>query len=380
MLFFSINFKALKRAFFIGVFIGGFMDLKYMKRALELAEKAKGNTGTNPLVGAVIVKDGKIISEGYHHYQGGDHAEIDAIKNAKKDVKDATMYVNLEPCSHYGKTPPCVDRIIKEGFKKIVIAEKDPKMIGIKKLNDAGIEVELGLLAKEARDLNKVFYNSLKNKRPFVVLKAGASLDGKIADYRGISQWITNEESRKYGHKLRAELDGIMIGINTVLQDDPSLTTRLIKGQDPIRIIVDSNLKIYLDAKILHLDSKAPTIIATSQNYDKKKFEKLSNLENVKLIITKGKEKVDLKDLMGKLFKLDIHSILLEGGAILNYSMLKEKLVDELNLFLAPKIIGGDKSFINGAFKLDEAIKLNIKESKNFNGDLFIRGEICLPD
>lgn len=348
-------------------------DTYYMKEAIELASLGKTKTKTNPLVGCVIVRDGEVIGRGYHHKFGDDHAEVDAIKNAG-DVKGATLYVNLEPCAHYAKTPPCASRIVKEGIKRVVIATRDPNEKvsgrGVEILKDAGIEVIEDICKEEALRLNEIFFTHIKNKRPFVLLKAAQSLDGKIATYSGKSKWITSLKSREYSHILRGSLDAIMVGINTVLKDDPKLDVRGVNLPNPIKIIVDSTLKIPLDSKVL----KGDVIIATTKNYDKKKYENLKN--KVSFIVTSG-DKVDLKFLLKELYKRDIASILLEGGGELNFSMLKEKLVDKINFFVAPMLIGGGgKSSISGiGFEnLEDAPKISDISVKNIDCDFLIEG------
>ena len=338
-------------SFFIGdlMYIEDFNDVFYMERALELAKEGIGKTKTNPLVGCVIVKDEKIIGEGAHLKFGDNHAEVNAILDAQnkgEDIKGATLYVNLEPCSHTGKTPPCANRIVEEGIKRVVIGTLDPfpkvSGRGVKILEDAGISVTEGLLEEECLNLNERFFTYLKNNRPFVVLKAGMSLDGKIATESGESKWITSEFSRAQSHELRGQLDAIMVGIGTVLSDDPSLNVRHGKYRNnPIRIITDSKLRIPLDAKVLRDDLDSIAILATTENCDKNKLEKLKEMKNVEVLICKDKDsRVDLIDLMEKLKDYDISSILLEGGRALNAEMLKNNLVDKFYFFIAPILLG----------------------------------------
>lgn len=345
-----------------------------MNRAIELAKKGRGHTLTNPLVGCVIVRDGKIIAEGYHHKFGDNHAEVDAINSSEEDVCGATLYVNLEPCSHYGKTPPCAERIIREGIKRVVIANVDVNEKvsgrGIEMLKEAGIEVDVGVCKNEAEKLNEIFFTHIKNKRPFVLLKAAESLDGKIATYTGDSKWISSEKSREYAHRLRGDLDAIMVGINTILIDNPRLNTRIDNLKDPIKIIVDSTLKIPEDAQVL----KGDVIIATTENFNRDKFEKIKN--RARIIVTKG-QRVNLKELLYKLYELNIGSILLEGGGELNFSMLSEKLVDKINIFISPIIIGGGgRDAISGIGfeKLKDAPEILDMEYRKIDRDILVEG------
>lgn len=363
-------------------------DRYFMSRAIELAINGIGTTKTNPLVGCVIVKDGKIIGEGYHKTFGSNHAEVNAIEDAKRrgeNLEGSTIYVNLEPCSHHGKTPPCADRIIKEKISRVVIGNCDPfKEVqgrGIEKLESSGIEVKCGVLEEECTSLNERYFTYIKNKRPFVVLKAGMTLDGKIATKTFESQWITSEESRKFSHELRGMCDAIMVGINTVLKDDPSLNVRAGRyPHSPARIIVDSKLRISQSAKVLSKDLENIAIIATTDSYDREKFEILSKMENVRIVIVKDKNgRVDLRDLLEKLKEFNISSILLEGGGSLNASMLKENLVDKFYFFIAPKIIGADGISAIGRMgieKIDEVLNLKDVEVSKISTDILIKGRI----
>lgn len=363
-------------------------DRYFMSRAIELARNGIGTTKTNPLVGCVIVKDGKIIGEGYHKTFGSNHAEVNAIEDAKRrgeNLEGSTIYVNLEPCSHHGKTPPCADRIIKEKIARVVIGNCDPfKEVqgrGIEKLKTAGIEVKCGVLEEECTALNERYFTYIKNKRPFVILKAGMTIDGKIATKTFESQWITSEKSRKFSHELRGMCDAIMVGINTVLKDDPSLNVRAGRyPHSPARIIVDSKLRISQSAKVLSKDLENIAIIATTDSYDREKFEILSKMENVRIVIVKDKNgRVDLRDLLEKLKEFNISSILLEGGGSLNASMLKENLVDKFYFFIAPKIIGADGISAIGRMgieKIDEVLNLKDVEVSKISTDILIKGRI----
>ncbi|MBS6600296.1 MAG: bifunctional diaminohydroxyphosphoribosylaminopyrimidine deaminase/5-amino-6-(5-phosphoribosylamino)uracil reductase RibD [Clostridium sp.] len=359
----------------------------YMKLALELAKKGIGRVHPNPMVGAVIVKDGKILGQGYHKKCGEGHAEVNAFKDAEEkneNVEGAEMYVTLEPCSHFGKTPPCADKIIEKKISKVFIGTLDPNPLvagrGVKKLKDAGIYVEYGILESECYKLNEVFMKYIVKKEPFVVMKTGMSLDGKIATYSGESKWITEERSREDVHNLRNELTGIMVGINTVLKDNPQLTCRVNGGRNPIRIIVDSNLKIPMDCKIVNTAKEVETIIATT---DKANLDKINSLEDkgVKIIVVPSKNgKVNLKELMTILGKLKIDSILLEGGGTLNFSALEEGIVDKVKIYIAPKIIGGKDSKTpiegKGIDNLKDAFKITNLSVSTIGEDILVEGYV----
>ncbi|WP_368652988.1 bifunctional diaminohydroxyphosphoribosylaminopyrimidine deaminase/5-amino-6-(5-phosphoribosylamino)uracil reductase RibD [Ornithinibacillus sp. 4-3] len=358
------------------------MDIKYMRRALELAKGGLGYVNPNPLVGALIVKKGRIIGEGYHKAYGSHHAEINAFLNATEDVKDATMYVTLEPCSHYGKTPPCVEAIVEKRIKKVVIGLKDPNPLvtgrGIKILEEAGIEVVSGVLEEDNKKINEIFLKYITTKLPFVIMKTAMTLDGKIATRTNSSKWITGELSRKYVHELRHKVAGIMIGVGTVLADNPSLTTRLKdrKGCDPIRIIVDSSARIPLEAKVLNLASNARTIIAVTEKADMKKIKMLEKKCAEVIVIPSKNARVDLTLLMKKLGERKIDSILLEGGSELNYAALEQGIVDKVNAFIAPKIIGGNtaKTPVDGQGRahMEEAINLDCFDIHRFGEDIML--------
>lgn len=359
------------------------LNERFMNLAIELAKKGIGKVNPNPLVGAVIVKDGKIIGQGYHKRYGDGHAEVNAFKSINEDATGATMYVTLEPCAHYGKTPPCVDRIIENKISKVVIGMLDPNPLvsgkGIEKLKNAGIEVEVGILEEECKKINEVFIKYITTKKPFVVMKTAMSLDGKISTKTGESKWISSEEARLHVHTLRNKFSGIMVGINTVMKDNPELTCRIVEGNDPIRIIVDSTLRIPMESKILeNHDNK--TIIATTEKADITKAKKLIK-NNIKVLIINEKNgQVDLNELMRKLGELNIDSILLEGGATLNYSALEENIVDKVMMYISPKIIGGEMSKTpvggNGIDKLNNAFKLENITTRNVGEDILVEGYI----
>jgi diaminohydroxyphosphoribosylaminopyrimidine deaminase/5-amino-6-(5-phosphoribosylamino)uracil reductase len=344
------------------------MDQYYMKRALKLAGKGRGWTSPNPLVGAVIVKDGQIVGEGYHKRFGEDHAEINAINNASESIVGATLYVTLEPCSHYGKTPPCVERIIKEKLSRVVIGVTDPNPLvagrSIAMLQDQGITTTVGILEKECRELNEAFFKYMTTKIPFVTVKYAQTVDGRIATTTGHSRWISSQASRKYAHRLRSYHDGILVGIKTVLKDDPDLTVRLVKGKNPQRIVVDSTLQIPADAKILTNQDKAPTIVATTSHCSSEKRALLREMDIETLVIDEDDGgHVDLHKLIAELGRRGISSILVEGGAEIITSLVKEKIPDRLLIITAPKIAGkGIEAIGNlGLETMDDSVRLTFK-------------------
>ena len=325
------------------------MEERYMRRAIELAKKGIGKVNPNPLVGAVIVKDGRIIGEGYHAKYGELHAERHAFSRLTEDAKGAEMYVTLEPCCHYGKQPPCTQAIIEYGISKVYVGSDDPNSLvagkGIQMLREAGITVETQVLKEECDALNPVFFHYITEKTPYVVMKYAMTMDGKIACDSGESKWITGELARNHVQETRNALAGIMAGIQTVLNDNPKLTCRLEGGRNPVRIICDSRLRIPMDSEIVQTASIVPTIVATvSKDAVKKAALEEKGIEV--LIISPDKEnRVDLKELMQVLGEKKIDSILLEGGGNLNQSALKNGIVQKVQVYVAPKIFGGKGSF-----------------------------------
>ncbi|WP_029277637.1 bifunctional diaminohydroxyphosphoribosylaminopyrimidine deaminase/5-amino-6-(5-phosphoribosylamino)uracil reductase RibD [Carnobacterium jeotgali] len=355
-----------------------------MRMALDLARKGKGWTTPNPLVGAIIVKGGRVIGQGYHQKYGQPHAEVNAIASAKEDVTGATLYVTLEPCSHFGKTPPCSDLLIDKNIKRVVVGTLDPNPLvagkGIERLRSNGIEVVTGVLEEESQKLNEIFIKYIVTKEPFVVMKNAMSLDGKIATVTGESQWISGESSRKQVHSLRHELAGIMVGIETIIKDDPQLTSRTLNSRNPIRIVVDSQLRIPIASKVLTQQDKAKTIVATTRRANKEKLDTLKQMD-IEVLVTKEKGgRVDLKELMKLLGAKGIDSILLEGGANLNFSALEEGIVDKIQSYIAPKIIGGKeaKTAVEGAgvHSLKNAFQIDRMTPVMVGEDLFVEGYI----
>ena len=367
-----------------------------MQRAIELARRGAGFVNPNPMVGCVVVKNDTIITEGYHEYYGGFHAERNALTNCTSDCKDATLYVTLEPCCHYGKTPPCTEIIIEKGIKKVVVGLLDPNPLvsgkGISILQNSGIEVVSGVEEDKIKDLNKVFLKYIKTKRPYVLLKTAMTLDGKIASYTGDSRWITNEKSRKLVHKLRSEMMGIVAGIGTVKSDNPMLNCRLecqqstdngqqLNIHQPTRIIVDTKASISLESNIVKTANEYRTILAVGQQTtDNRQQTKINELKSLNVDILYCEEKdghVDIDDLMTKLGRKGIDSLLLEGGSCLNAAFLQAGCVDEVYAFIAPKIIGGEhsKSPIGGQGieMMKDAITFNKVEIEQIENDILIK-------
>lgn len=353
-------------------------DSSYMKLALQLAKSAKGQTSPNPLVGAVVVRDGEVVGMGAHLKAGTEHAEVHAIKMAGDKAKGATIYVTLEPCSHHGKTPPCADLIIEKELRRVVVATLDPNPLvagkGIEKLKNANIEVNVGILEEEARELNKVFIHYIGNRTPFVTVKTATSLDGKIATSTGESKWITGSEARKDVHQLRHEHDAILVGVGTVLADDPSLTTRRQNGgKNPIRVILDQQLRTPLNAKII-TDKQADTWIITTNQATQLKQDELIKL-GVK-VSKMDHDKIDIKKLLALLGESGITSLFVEGGSTVNDSFLRSHCINEVITYIAPKLIGGKDaptSFSGMGFNnIEDALLLSIKEVKQLGDDLKI--------
>ena len=361
------------------------IDEMYMERALELAAKGRGTTTPNPMVGAVIVKNGRIIGEGYHIRAGEGHAEVNAFKNAVEDVTGATMYVTLEPCSHYGKTPPCADKIVEKKIGRVVVGALDPNPLvagrGIEKIRNAGIPVITGVLAERSIALNEVFMKYIVTKRPFVLLKAAMSLDGKIATAEGESQWISCETSREEVHRLRHELTGIMAGIGTVLADDPMLNCRIPGGKQPVRIIVDSHLSIPEESKLVCSAKEFPLVVAAVENSDAAKKERLEE-QGVKVIEVSADDAGhgDLNILMDCLGEMKIDSILLEGGGRLAEGALKAGIVDKVQFYIAPMLIGGESAKTpvegRGIAALSEAWHISNWKAEVIGDDIKITGYI----
>lgn len=316
----------------------------YMRLAIEEAKKGEGFVNPNPMVGAVLVKDGRVIGKDYHHRHGEYHAERNAILNCGEDIRGAELYVTLEPCCHYGKTPPCTENIIESGIRKVYIGSMDPNPFvaggGARQLAEHGVEVETGILEAECRSLNPVFFHYIQHKTPYVVMKYAMTADGKIATRTGASKWITGEAARERVQRSRHKYMGIMVGVGTVLADDPSLTCRLEGLRSPTRIICDTHLKTPLHANVVRTANETETVLATAVE-EKEKVRPYMEAGCQILTVSMEKGHINLKELMVKLGERGIDSILLEGGGTLNYSALESGIVRAVEMYIAPKLFGG---------------------------------------
>lgn len=360
----------------------------YMQEALDLAKLGQGWTRSNPMVGAVIVKDDQVIGRGYHQQYGGLHAEREALKDASEkgyDVKGATMYVTLEPCCHFGKTPPCTQAIIEAGIEKVVIAATDPNPLvagkGIQELRKHNIKVETGLLAEESEDLNRKFNYFMTHQQPYVTMKYAMTLDGRTAAYTGDSKWITDKTAREHVHYQRHSNQAIMIGIGTALADDPMLTVRIddFEGINPIRIVCDTSLKLPLTSQLVKTAKETPTIVATTnQNpQDHQAYQEAG----CQLLVVKAKNgKVDLLDLITQLGQQGIQSIYVEGGSKLNASLLEAGLIQEIHTYIGPKVIGGFNQYSPisgfGFPKINRALTSDIQAITPLGKDLLIESRV----
>lgn len=322
-------------------------DAHFMQIALELAARGRGFTSPNPMVGAVVVKDARVVGQGYHQAVGKPHAEVNALDDAGDRARGATLYVTLEPCNHTGRTPPCTEKVLAAGIRRVVVAMADPNPDvaggGARRLREQGVTVDLGVLESEALRLNEAFVKYVREKRPFVIAKCAATLDGRIATRTGDSRWVTGGEAREYVHRVRHAVDGIMVGVGTVRQDDPSLTTRLpdIDGADPARIILDTHLSISGNAKVLRLDSESDTIIVCGKEAPREKRKALENIQARVVAMPLVEGVVDLHALMDRLGEMEFASLLIEGGSRVLGSAFSAGIVDKINFFYAPKILGG---------------------------------------
>ncbi|WP_066048403.1 bifunctional diaminohydroxyphosphoribosylaminopyrimidine deaminase/5-amino-6-(5-phosphoribosylamino)uracil reductase RibD [Robertmurraya korlensis] len=340
-------------------------DEFYMDLALNNAVAMKGQTDPNPLVGSVIVNNNRVVGIGTHLKAGEPHAEIHALRMAGEQAKGGTIYVTLEPCSHYGRTGPCAVAIVEAGIKKVVIATLDPNPVvsgnGVKILKDAGIEVVVGVGMEKSQRMNEVFNKFIVQKKPFVTLKSGITLDGKIATHSSDSKWITSGEAREDVHQLRNQNMAILVGVNTVIKDDPELTARIPNGRNPIRVIMDSTLRIPLEAKVI-TDKQAETWVFTSEAYD---IEKKNVLESLGITVfhTSGEKQVNPKEVVSLLGEKLVSSLFIEGGGGINASFFENQLIDKVVLYMAPKLVGGSlsPSFLEGTGvdKMKDAVELS---------------------
>ena len=360
-------------------------DEKYMRMALELALKGRGWVSPNPVVGAVIVRDdGTIIGQGYHERYGELHAERNALKNCMEPPAGATMYVTLEPCCHHGRQPPCTDAILEAGIRRVVVGSGDPNPRvaggGIRILREHGIEVVEGVLKEECDAVNEIFFHYIQTGRPYVVMKYAMTIDGKIAAYTGLSKWVTGEEARAHVQKLRHELSAIMVGVGTVLADDPMLNCRIPGLTSPVRIICDTHLRTPLDSKVVQTASEIPTIIATCCEDERAVLQYTEKGCRVLNVAKSGDLHLDLQDLVSKIGAEGIDSILLEGGGTLNWSALESGIVNRVMAYVAPKLFGGSsaKTPVEGRGIPDpqEAVRLRDISISRLGEDLLIEGRV----
>ena len=360
------------------------VDDRFMWMALDLARQGRGRTSPNPMVGAVVVQGGEVVGTGYHQAAGSPHADVIALRKAGEKAAGGTLYLNLEPCCHQGRTGPCTEKIIEAGISRVVAAMQDPNPLvsgkGFARLEEAGIKVKQGVLEEKARQLNEAFIKYISTGLPFVEIKVAMSLDGKIGTITGDSQWITGEKARQFVHHLRDHTDVIMIGIGTVLKDNPRLTTRIEGGggKDPVRVIVDSTGRLPIDARVIESASGGKTILAVTERATREKIKALEDKGVEVIVMPSAQGFVDLPALMKELAGREFTSILVEGGGTLNYSLLSRNLVDKLFVFIAPLIIGGRQSPTAfggpGIDTLDKAWSVKNIEMKQFDQDLLLIG------
>ena len=365
-------------------------DRTYMNIALELAKKGWGRTAPNPMVGALVVRDSQVVGRGYHETVGSAHAEVNALDDAGNKAAGATLYVTLEPCNHTGRTPPCTEKILASGIKRVVVAMPDPNPDvtggGTAYLTEKGLSVETGMCRQEAETLNEAFVTYVRTKRPFVIPKCAATLDGRIATRTGDARWVSGEASRAYVHNLRHGVDGILVGINTVKKDNPSLTTRLETpgGIDPTRIILDTRLSIPQTAKVLRLDSDSDTIIVCGNNLDPQRFEEKKNRlkkPGVRVVCAPLKNgRIDYQWLLDRLGQWQMSSLLIEGGSQIIASALAENIVNKILFFYGPKLLGGDDGYPicrgEGPERMADALSVRDIHVERFGDDVLVSGYI----
>jgi len=363
-------------------------DERWMARALALAERGRGLCSPNPMVGGVVVSEGRLVGEDFHARAGGPHAEAEALRQAGDRARGATLYVTLEPCNHQGRTPPCVDAILRAGIRRVVVAAGDPNPRvrggGTRALREAGLEVLSGCREDEARACNRVFLAAMERLRPHVTLKCAMTLDGKIAAFDRSARWITGDAARLEAHRLRSQSDAVMVGIGTVLADDPALTVRLDPPwpREPLRIVVDSGARLPLAARLIDSGTPARAVVAVA---DEAPAERLARLEarGVTVLSCKSRDgRVDPADLCARLFALDVTGVLLEGGSELNGAFIEAGLVDRVAIFIAPLLIGGATAptAVGGHGRLlSEAIRLQSLEARPVGPDWLIEGDVVRP-
>ncbi len=356
-------------------------DKRYLRMACRLARKAAGRTSPNPIVGAVLVRGGRIVGVGFHRFAGGDHAEIVALKHAGAQARGATLYITLEPCSHYGRTPPCTRALIRAGIKEVVCGTRDPNPLiagqGFRQLRRAGIKVRIGVLENDCRALIESFAKFITRRLPFVTLKLAATLDGKIAAASGDARWISGEDSRRRVHRMRNEVDAVIVGVETVKADDPQLTCRIPRGRNPWRIVVDSRLSIPLSARVLRQADPAKTIVATGTQVSAVKMRAIEALGAQVWPLPLKRGKVAWRPLLRKLAASGIVSVMIEGGAVVAASAVKERIIDKIIFFYAPKIVGADgRAMIEqlGIKRVKQSIPVKNLHVVNSGDDLMITG------
>jgi len=368
-------------------------DVHFMKQALRLAARGRGKTSPNPMVGALVVAQGKVAGSGYHKQAGGPHAEIFALQQARSRSRHATLYLTLEPCCHTEKrTPPCVPSVIHSGVRRVVVAMRDPNPQvagrGIRQLRRAGITVDVGCLQREAAKLNEVYLHWVHTGRPFVILKAAMTLDGKIATANGESQWITGVRAREHVHKLRGQMDAIAVGVNTILKDDPQLTVRLpVKGRgahpvrQPVRLVFDSTLRVPLTARVFKNIEKSPTAIATTTRASSTKIEQLRAMDVEVLMVSRKRNQVSLRRVLQELGKMGFTSLMVEGGSELNAAFLRDDLVNQVYLYVSPALLGGQnaKGLIGGLSPkhLAQKIPISSVHVHKLGDDFLVTGDLA---
>ncbi|MFO7785272.1 MAG: bifunctional diaminohydroxyphosphoribosylaminopyrimidine deaminase/5-amino-6-(5-phosphoribosylamino)uracil reductase RibD [Thermodesulfobacteriota bacterium] len=364
----------------------GLEDERFMREALRLARKGIGRTSPNPAVGAVLVRRGRVVATGYHRKAGGPHAEVEAIRALKGPARpEDVLYVTLEPCNHHGRTPPCTRAVLEAGIRRVVIGMTDPNPGvsggGCAFLESRGVEVRAGVLEKDCRALNEAFIKHVTTGRPFVIAKTASTLDGWTATGSGHSRWVTNEQSRRFVHRLRDRCDAVLVGVGTVLADDPSLTTRLAgrRGRDPIRVIVDTRFRTPDRSRVLHSDSAAETLIVVVEGLENSRLDALSERAGVVVVrCPAGEGGLDLDALLGILGAKGIMSVLVEGGAAIMGSMMRGRLVDKVYMFKAPKLLCGNDGIPvaagPGAGRMDQCLALGNIRVRRFGDDVLIRG------
>jgi diaminohydroxyphosphoribosylaminopyrimidine deaminase / 5-amino-6-(5-phosphoribosylamino)uracil reductase len=363
-------------------------DARWMAQALALAERGRGLCSPNPMVGAVLVSEGRVVGQGFHVRAGAAHAEVEALREAGDRARGATLYVTLEPCNHQGRTPPCVGAILRAGIGRVVVAVADPNPRveggGARALLDAALEVHMGCLEEEARALNRMFFAAMQRLRPHVTLKCAMTLDGKIAAFDRSARWITGEEARREAHRLRSENDAVIVGIGTVLADDPALTVRLDPPwpREPLRVVMDSRARLPLTARLIGAGTPGRVVVAVA---DEAPAERVAHLEGLGVTVLACKSRngrVDPADLLSRLFALDVTGVLLEGGSELNWAFIEAGLVDRVAMFIAPLLLGGTvaPTAVGGrGLLLAEALRLQSLAARPVGPDWLLEGDVARP-